>query len=56
MTTTACAPHPRSAAAHLRTAEAHELACAVLRLRNPMAAQAHADLAADLRQKASPTA
>ena len=56
MTTTARSPHPLSAAAFLRAAEAHELAAAVLRRRKPAVAKAHADVATDLRGKASPGA
>lgn len=54
MTPTARAPHPSSVAAILRSAEAHALAAAVLRARNPAAAEVHADLASALRAKASP--
>ena len=56
MTLPAPAPHPTSVAAFLRTAEAHELAAAVLRRRNPVAAQAHADTAVRLRAQAAPPA
>lgn len=55
-TTSTDAPHPRSAAAMLRTAEAHELAARVLSRRNPVAAKAHADVAAAFRKGASPSA
>ena len=51
MTTTAPALHPNSVAALLRTAEAHESAAAVLRRRNPAAAEVHASLATRVRTK-----
>ncbi len=53
MTTIPASLHPSSAAALLRTAEAHELAAVVLRRRNPTAAKVHADAALGLRAKAS---
>ncbi len=53
MTTIPAPLHPSSAAALLRTAEAHELAAVVLRRRNPTAAKVHADAALGLRAKAS---
>lgn len=46
--------HPRSVAAVRASAEAHELAAAVLRRRNPSASKEHADLAVRLRVKAAP--
>jgi hypothetical protein len=46
------AMHPSSLAALVCSAEAHELAAAVLRTRNPSASTAHADLAHDFRVKA----
>lgn len=55
MTTVPAPPHPVSAAAFLRTAEAHELAALVLRHRNPTVSKVHADAAVGLRAKASRT-
>ena len=52
MTTTARAPHPASVAAHLKAAEAHEQAAAVLVPRQPAAAERHAQLALLLRARA----
>jgi hypothetical protein len=53
MTTMPASPHPSSAAAFLRTAEAHELAAVVLRRRNPTASKVHAEAALGLRRKAA---
>ena len=52
-TISASATHDTSAAALLRTAQAHESAAAVLRRRNPTAAGSHADRATALRAKAA---
>ena len=50
--TTAPLLHPTSVAAHLKAAEAHEQAAAVLVPRQPAAAERHAQIALLLRARA----